>query len=439
MHQHRPAPLCRLPFNTNPPLCANAPAMTYSLCHTLPPFCFPYATMNSFVEWQAPLSSNKPRPDSIVPVRVPLLEVNPQGGVSLHVPHIRDMSPHQTVQRDPLETASNGSSATDPRFFSLVQAHMAESVLSASVATSTTSQSAKPPSSGMVQCPLLEKTSKGTWSQRTASCFASTGKSQRAADPQATQNNTDARDVGKPIMGPRVALEWRKLEPCTPYNKGAWAEQLWDLGLWEKYSHLVQGFAIGFDLGIPHITHTHTPPNHSSVTPLFNVYSSIIDSEFAAGQYIGPFTCHQLELALGPFQTSPLSLVPKASKPGMYQAVHNFSHPHDASHNVSSINSHINCDDFLCIWGTFVTVALLIARLPPGSQASVRDVAEAYRTIPAILLRSVGRSVRLGRWGVCPECRQGVERICRAITKQVQRSDARIEVDVMHTWNECTE
>jgi hypothetical protein len=41
--------------------------------------------------------------------------------------------------------------------------------------------------------------------------------------------------------------------------------------------------------------------------------------------------------------------------------------------------------------------------------------------------------------GVCPECRQGVERICRAISKQVQRSDARIEVDVMHTWNECTE
>jgi hypothetical protein len=31
-----------------------------------------------------------------------------------------------------------------------------------------------------------------------------------------------------------------------------------------------------------------------------------------------------------------------------------------------------------------------------------------------------------------------VERICRAITKQVQRSDARIEVDVMHTGNECT-
>jgi hypothetical protein len=55
------------------------------------------------------------------------------------------------------------------------------------------------------------------------------------------------------------------------------------------------------------------------------------------------------------------------------------------------------------------------------------------------MLRSVGRSVRHGRWGVCPECRQGVERICRAITKQVQRSDAKIKVDVMHTGNECTE
>jgi hypothetical protein len=51
------------------------------------------------------------------------------------------------------------------------------------------------------------------------------------------------------------------------------------------------------------------------------------------------------------------------------------------------------------------------------------------------MLRSVGRIVRRGRWGVCPECRQGVERICRAISKQVQRSDAGIEVDVMHTWN----
>ena len=49
-----------------------------------------------------------------------------------------------------------------------------------------------------------------------------------------------------------------------------------------------------------------------------------------------------------------------------------------------SILSHTKSENFPCTWGTFTTVALLIARLPPGLQFSVRDVAEAYRTIPAI-------------------------------------------------------
>ena len=62
--------------------------------------------------------------------------------------------------------------------------------------------------------------------------------------------------------------------------------------------------------------------------------------------------------------------------------MHNFSHPHEPLPNATSINSHIDGDHFPCTWGTFTTVALLLSRLPPGSQASVRDVAEAYRTIP---------------------------------------------------------
>jgi hypothetical protein len=74
---------------------------------------------------------------------------------------------------------------------------------------------------------------------------------------------------------------------------------------------------------------------------------------------------------------------------------------------------------------------------------SLEQVNVGFKHLPPrkgrYVLRSVGRSVRRGRWGVCPECRQEVEGICRAITKQVQRSDAGIEVDVMHTWNECTE
>jgi hypothetical protein len=71
------------------------------------------------------------------------------------------------------------------------------------------------------------------------------------------------------------------------------------------------------------------------------------------------------------------------SKPGKYHVVHDFSHPHSPLPEAVSINSHIDSNDFPCTWGTFSTVALLITRLPPGSQASIRDTAEAYRTIPA--------------------------------------------------------
>jgi hypothetical protein len=41
---------------------------------------------------------------------------------------------------------------------------------------------------------------------------------------------------------------------------------------------------------------------------------------------------------------------------------------------------------------------------------------------PAYLLQSVGRSVRHGRWWVCPECQQQNVEFCHAITKQVQWS-----------------
>jgi hypothetical protein len=115
-------------------------------------------------------------------------------------------------------------------------------------------------------------------------------------------------------MEPKVALEQRKLEPLSPYNGRAWEKQLSDLGLEEKYPLLMQGLTSSFDLGIPHIAHTYTPLNHPSIRLLPNVYSSMIDSEFAAGCYIGPFTHRQLELVVGPFQTSLLSLVLKTSK-----------------------------------------------------------------------------------------------------------------------------
>ena len=196
-------------------------------------------------------------------------------------------------------------------------------------------------------------------------------------------------------MEPRAALEHRKNSPLTPYRRAAWAEELSHHSLQGRYPLLLHGLTHGFDLGIPTIPRTYTPPNHPSVTALHDVYSHIVDNEFAVGRYIGPFTRRQLEAILGPFQTSPLSLVPKTLKPGKFRAVHNFSHPHDPLPNATSINSHIDGDHFPCTWGTFTTIALLLSQLPPGSQASVRDVAEAYRTIPVAPAQWPGLVIRL--------------------------------------------
>jgi hypothetical protein len=85
------------------------------------------------------------------------------------------------------------------------------------------------------------------------------------------------------------------------------------------------------------------------------------------------------------------------------------------------------------------------ARAMVRIQSAMQDNRQVFRLSPWSLERGrlcYGRLAVVSDvddGGICPECRQGVERICRAITKQVQRSDARIEVDVMHTRNECTE
>ena len=132
---------------------------------------------------------------------------------------------------------------------------------------------------------------------------------------------------------------------------------------------------------------------HPIILP--NVYSNIVDNKFSSSQYIGPFLHCQLERILGPFQSSPLSLVPKMLKPGKYHAVHDFSHPHNHPSGIVSINSHIDSDNFPCTWGTFATVAIIIAQLPPGSQASVCNVAEAYRTIHALPTQWLGLVIHL--------------------------------------------
>jgi hypothetical protein len=66
-----------------------------------------------------------------------------------------------------------------------------------------------------------------------------------------------------------------------------------------------------------------------------------------------------------------------------------------APSEIPSINSAINSDHFPCTWGSFSVISLLLFRLPPGSQAAVRDAKEAYRTIPIKPSQWPGIVVRL--------------------------------------------
>jgi hypothetical protein len=78
------------------------------------------------------------------------------------------------------------------------------------------------------------------------------------------------------------------------------------------------------------------------------------------------------------------SLVPKPGKPGKFRLVQNLTFPHKPiPPHISSVNSRINPDLFPTHYSTFHITSLLISHLPPGSEAAVRDVAEAYRTVPS--------------------------------------------------------
>lgn len=194
-----------------------------------------------------------------------------------------------------------------------------------------------------------------------------------------------------------AALAQRQLSPLTSLRADAWDLYLREAGLDARYPRLVDSIRHGFDSGIPPIYTTFTPPNSSTLSQHPDEFARIITHETRAKRYIGPFSRRVLEECIGPFQSSPLSLVPKPHKPDVYRLVQNFSFPYNPSpEGITSINSHINSDDFPCTWGTFNAFSLLCWRLPPGSQGAVRDVAEAYRQIPLAPSQWPGTVVRSG-------------------------------------------
>ena len=110
-----------------------------------------------------------------------------------------------------------------------------------------------------------------------------------------------------------------------------------------------------------------------------------------------------MESLIGPFQSSPFSIIPKPGRPNNFCILQNYSFPHNISNTFPnhSINSSINSDDFPTTWGTFTVISLLIHQLPPNSQVGTRDVAEAYRTIPLHHSQWPGAVARIGDNAFC--------------------------------------
>ena len=189
-----------------------------------------------------------------------------------------------------------------------------------------------------------------------------------------------------------------KFSISTPYIACGWLSYLESNNLLTKYRHIPTSLQHGFNAGIKYISSTFTPPNNESVSLFHDIFQHAVDHEFTVGRYEGPFSQQQIEDVLGPFQTSPISIVPKPNKPGKYRIIQNFSSPHPGTKNSTrSINADIVSSDFPCTWGTFETICTTILHLPPGSQAAVRDVAEAYRTIPIKQSQWPGTIVRLSQ------------------------------------------
>ena len=173
----------------------------------------------------------------------------------------------------------------------------------------------------------------------------------------------------------RNALELKKSKALTPYRVEAWKSMLIQCNLYVKYPRLVHSLLNGFDAGIRPIYVTSTPPNSPTLLLHPEAYQEMVSNELKKGRYIIPCTRREVQALIGPFQSSPLSWVPK---PGKYRAVHNFSHPHTPSPNIFSINASIDADLFPCTWGTFATVCHTIFNLPKGSQAAI---IEQYNTM----------------------------------------------------------
>ncbi|QRV80638.1 site specific recombinase, phage integrase family protein [Ceratobasidium sp. AG-Ba] len=160
-----------------------------------------------------------------------------------------------------------------------------------------------------------------------------------------------------------------------------WEILLQQLDLLDEFGDVPIGLRNSFRIGAPRLSSpTYIPNNHKTATDRPHIIEEHILSELSAGRYAGPFSQDVIENALGPFRCAPLGLVDKASSPGKFRVIQDFSFPRDDT--PPSLNAQINTDNFPCEWDMFPDIAKAVALAPPGSVAATCDVDAAYRQMP---------------------------------------------------------
>ena len=252
-------------------------------------------------------------------------------------------------------------------------------------ATSTPSATATKALCGTEPLPLHCAASTTNWlPDPTSQQSASTGSFPGVATAPTTTNVTFALDAVKPLTELRPVIELRKHKALTPYHPDIWEKYLREANILHEHEHILAGLRLGFHLDFPDILQTQTPPNRDSIILYKTHFTKVIHNEIQTGRYIGPASKATIEALIGPFQSSPMSIIPKPGRANKYRILQNLSFPITPSPAFPnpSINSFINSHNFPTTWGTFTVTSLLLTRLPSNSEIATRDISEAYRGTP---------------------------------------------------------
>ena len=170
-----------------------------------------------------------------------------------------------------------------------------------------------------------------------------------------------------------LSVKWGECQHWTQNRSGVQAKDIDYPSWWCASSSSGHIFSISSNF---HQEHTVQTPNQWTTAQTRTIYLMAdpyqIISQFLLVLLVLVIGTQsdKLESIIGPFQSSPLSLIPKPAKPDTLRVIHNFSYPYPPA-LYKSINQDINSTLFLCTWGTFSTISFTIWNLPPGSQAFI--------------------------------------------------------------------